>query len=249
MSNQSFQPRIVPWIDWDEWMSVFSYIFSNAAVQQRHALEIVSMWRCRGRIPHSVDMTASLVEVSLNDSENVENSATFGVTSARAYCNLRSDHELRLQYALAIIRAVNGLVDPGQQGYYAESIFNIASKMGLPGWIVELRHDSTHNSLPVLSVLRTAARHLLDWIHARYWQCQYNHLQTLSIACLPQSSAVSSSRLTHAPTKSKHVASHSLCSTLLVDPLDVFKDACHTLLTDIYVPLVVDATVCQVRNC
>ena len=33
----------------------------------------------------------------------------------------RTESELRLQYATAIVRAVNGLVDSNQQGYFADS--------------------------------------------------------------------------------------------------------------------------------
>ena len=65
---------------------------------------------------------------------------------------------LRQSYAMATIRLVNGLVDPLQQGVYARPITAIASQIGLPIWLVELRHAATHEDLPSLEVFREAAR-------------------------------------------------------------------------------------------
>jgi ribosomal biogenesis protein LAS1 len=53
---------------------------------------------------------------------------------------------------------VNGLVDPLQVGAYARSISSIAAQLGLPSWLVELRHAATHEDLPSLELLRDAAR-------------------------------------------------------------------------------------------
>jgi ribosomal biogenesis protein LAS1 len=64
---------------------------------------------------------------------------------------------LRQAYAAAIIRLVNGFVDPLQYGAYARSIASIAHQLGLPQWLVELRHASTHEELPSLELLREAA--------------------------------------------------------------------------------------------
>ena len=70
----------------------------------------------------------------------------------------RSQLALRQSYSTAIIRLVNGLVDPLQFGAYARSIASIANQLGLPSWLVELRHASTHEDLPSLELLREAAR-------------------------------------------------------------------------------------------
>ena len=83
---------------------------------------------------------------------------------------------LRLAYSMALIRFVNGLVDPEQGGPYARSIAGIAAQIGLPLWFVELRHAATHEDLPALSVLRDAARKGVDWLYARYWMPQRHAL-------------------------------------------------------------------------
>ncbi len=64
---------------------------------------------------------------------------------------------IRQSYALSIVRMVNGLVDPLQQSLYAKPISYIATQIGLPHWLVEIRHASTHEDLPSLEVLREAA--------------------------------------------------------------------------------------------
>lgn len=75
---------------------------------------------------------------------------------------------IRQSYATAIIRLVNGLVDPLQLGAYARSIASIAQQLNLPPWLVELRHAATHEELPSLDVLREAARQVCSLsIHAR----------------------------------------------------------------------------------
>lgn len=65
---------------------------------------------------------------------------------------------LRQSYSLALIRLVNGLVDPLQQGAFARPIASIAAQIGLPLWLVELRHASTHEELPSLELLREGSR-------------------------------------------------------------------------------------------
>jgi hypothetical protein len=96
--------------------------------------------------------------------------------------------ELRHFYGLCIIRTINGLVDPSQKGVFAESIYNIASRLGLPGWIVEIRHDATHDRLPSLSLLRSGARELLSWLSDNYWQPQQAYIAELSAVCVAEES-------------------------------------------------------------
>ena len=136
-------PRVLPWLDWDAWLAVKHGLFSSDPPSQVAALEAVALWRLRGKVPHSVESTAQLVQIAFVDVTPAPRGG--GGTG-------RSESELRLQYALAVVRAVNGLVDSSQQGYFAESIHGLAAAIGLPAWFVELRHDATHNQLPSLSV-------------------------------------------------------------------------------------------------
>lgn len=102
----------------------------------------LSAWKAITTLPHALESTLSLLVV---------------VTHDDPYSRL-SNLSLRQSYATAIIRLVNGLVDPLQLGTYARSIASIAKQLGLPSWLVELRHAATHEELPSLSLLREAAR-------------------------------------------------------------------------------------------
>lgn len=102
----------------------------------------LSAWKAITTLPHALESTLSLLVVVTHD-----------VPHSRL-----SNLSLRQSYATAIIRLVNGLVDPLQLGTYARSIASIANQLGLPSWLVELRHAATHEELPSLSLLREAAR-------------------------------------------------------------------------------------------
>lgn len=64
MSNNL--PRGLPWIDWDEWTTVKNCMYSKELKDQISALECVAVWRLRGKLPHSVESTAQLLEVLHN---------------------------------------------------------------------------------------------------------------------------------------------------------------------------------------
>ncbi|KAG6891404.1 hypothetical protein C0992_007628 [Termitomyces sp. T32_za158] len=92
-----------------------------------------------------------------------------------------SSLSIRQCYSTAIIRLVNGLVDPLQLGVYARSIASIANQLGLPPWLVELRHAATHEDLPSLDLLRDAARDSMSWLFHNYF------LPMISPITLPES--------------------------------------------------------------
>ena len=169
-------PRSIPWSNWNEWSYVREKLFSDDLREKTIGLEIIAMWKTRGRLPHAIESSASLIEIIINDN--------IGVTSY-FNTNLRSNNEMRHLYGIAIIRAINGLVDPSQTGIYAESIYNIASKIGLSTWLVELRHESTHGTLPSLNILRSGVNELITWYNLNYWIPQYEYLKELSVICLP----------------------------------------------------------------
>ena len=89
-----------------------------------------------------------------------------------------SEAELRHMYAMALVRLVNGLADAGQRGEYARSVAALCEAMGLPDWMVDVRHDATHNDLPSLCVLRLAARRALWWLQHHYWAAHLSSVKT-----------------------------------------------------------------------
>ena len=85
---------------------------------------------------------------------------------------LRSAAQLavRLSYAVAIVRFVNGFADAAQRGVGARSVEGLAKEMGLPVHLVDLRHAATHGALPALQILRFSARTALEWLREHYWR-------------------------------------------------------------------------------
>jgi hypothetical protein len=67
-------------------------------------------------------------------------------------------------------RFVTGLLDGQQDKQRKQSMYSLAKTVGLPATFVELRHQSTHEQLPSLAQLRSAARRALDWIWDYYWK-------------------------------------------------------------------------------
>lgn len=166
-------PKMCPWSTWDEWAQVFRAMYSDNVAHKAVAIDMVCLWKGRGKVSHSVESTANLMEVNVREWHR---------DNSFRRC---SDTELKMLYSQAILRAVNGLVDASQQGQVAESVLMLASRIGIPGWIVDLRHDATHNDLPSLSVLRTASRFMLQWLYDNYWVPQLRHLDHLTLVLTP----------------------------------------------------------------
>lgn len=163
-----------------------------------HGIQRVSIWRKRsnhnnnGRLPHSIDIICSLAESLLNDSfysSSNQNSYNHNSSSSSSHNNsisISSSMSLRLAYASTIIRGVNGIADsisrnrsniPYQQQQnnnttttmQTQSISTLCSKIGLPLWIVDLRHDASHQELPSLISLRLGCKVLLEYYMNYYW--------------------------------------------------------------------------------
>ncbi|KZO96554.1 Las1-domain-containing protein [Calocera viscosa TUFC12733] len=147
-------PRRVPWTSLSELEQVSEWIYSPDSLPQdrERALHRLSAWATITPLPSSLSATLALLSALSVDTPSPSQSLP-----------------ARQAYTLALIRLVNGLVDPLQGGMYARPIAHIARQLGLPGWWVELRHQGTHEDLPGLAVLREAAHEALDWLYTHYF--------------------------------------------------------------------------------
>ncbi|KIY69720.1 Las1-domain-containing protein [Cylindrobasidium torrendii FP15055 ss-10] len=150
-------PRRVPWSSSAELDQVCSWIFEdeNDIDAKLLAIQRITAWKLITSLPHAIESTLSIL-TSITDDSLPRNQRAFSLT-------------LRHNYAAALIRLVNGLVDPLQSGIYARSIASIADQLGLPLWLVELRHSATHEDLPSLELLREGARQAMVWLFNNYW--------------------------------------------------------------------------------
>lgn len=154
-------PRRVPWAHTSELEQVCAWIFADGDDVESKILAVnrLSAWKAITALPHALESTLAILVVQLQDSPSQSSFAALN---------------LRLAYASTIIRMVNGLVDPLQVGAFARSIASIAAQLGLPSWLVELRHAATHEDLPSLELLREAARESLSWLFHNYFQPTLN---------------------------------------------------------------------------
>ncbi len=154
--------RATAWAGWAEWEEAYSWLFAiDDAAARRRGVARVAAWRARARLPLAVDATASLVEVGLLEVDEAERGPDGS-----------SERAIALSYAMALTRLVNGIVDPLQQRARASSVARLAAEVGLPASLVEIRHESTHNRLPSVPILRIAADQAMLWLHERYWLSQ-----------------------------------------------------------------------------
>jgi hypothetical protein len=146
------------------------------------ALERVEVWKLRtcaswSSLPQAVEATHALAQclwtdraasnarIRPADSEEEEDSG-----GARPAPPPLPPTALSHLYGMAITRTVNGLTDTLQQSRaYASSVLHLSQLLGIPGWIVDVRHRSTHNQMPSIVVLRSAAATLIRYLDQVYW--------------------------------------------------------------------------------
>ncbi|CAK9435409.1 uncharacterized protein LODBEIA_P01360 [Lodderomyces beijingensis] len=129
------------------------YEFNGAADRREEAIQRVQVFNTRGRLPHGIEATSHLTSTLLQDEKNPDVDTNI----------------LQLSYTMALIRFVNGLLDPFQQAQFAIPMQLLAKQLGLPSFFVELRHMGTHENLPSLDLLRTGCREALNWLYDHYW--------------------------------------------------------------------------------
>ncbi|XP_060084714.1 ribosomal biogenesis protein LAS1L-like [Ylistrum balloti] len=165
--NQVTRRRVVPWKNRKEFECVYNEVFGNDPRQQTHAVGRIDVWRSRAlhKIPVAIDSTAAIVHAKLHHQKAVQLKQ-----------DRQQDNEIRSSYSLAVIRFVNHITEKGQTGEYALPIHVIASQVGVPEWIVHLRHDATHRHLPPLPMLTSACDWALSWLKAEFWEKQLNSM-------------------------------------------------------------------------
>ena len=131
--------------------------------QLQLAFRRVAVWRghsARGRLSHAVDITAGLAGLLLSDAERTCHSTTGN-----------NPYQLRNSYSTLLLRSVNGLADTyrHQRKSSLLSVSHCCALAGLPLWIVDIRHDASHNDLPSLGLCRIGAIESLRFWKTRYW--------------------------------------------------------------------------------
>lgn len=191
-------PRIVPWLDAEDWKSTRKLLYSAKLEDIRQGILQVKIWMERGKVPTAVESTVNFLEIILIDKEYLNEFLNLRIHMKDAEegnddddedddskdntemdvldesfdfksSNSLEDRVLRLAYNTSIIRFVNELVDRSQKSLFATSITKLADQIGLPRVFVDIRHDGTHDKLNSLELLRWAALEALKWLENDYW--------------------------------------------------------------------------------
>lgn len=101
-------PKQTPWIDWNEWERVRSYVFGNLN-EQREAIVWINLWISRGNCPAAVESTANFLELA---------NTLYGSNNSPRLSNTMIRHLI----SMALIRFVNGIVDQAQRAQFAVSV-------------------------------------------------------------------------------------------------------------------------------
>ncbi|AEY95759.1 FACR242Wp [Eremothecium gossypii FDAG1] len=149
--------RVVPWQSEQEVQELKRWFypakFGDGDDKRSRAMQRVKAYWTRGSyVPHVIDSTSQLVGCQVFDREGAP------------------EEIVKLSYSMALIRYVNGMLDPTQQSQFAIPLHTLAELLGLPSWFVELRHAGTHErELPSVEMLRLACARALEWLWENYW--------------------------------------------------------------------------------
>lgn len=149
------EPRVVCYRDkldlvvLREWF----YNFDGHKDLRERAVKRVKALESRGKLPHALASTSWLTSILLSEESSLP----------------PPNAVLQLSYCMAMVKFVNGLLDPFQQASFAIPLHQLAKNLGLPLFFVELRHTGTHELMPNILILRQAAKDALNWLFDHYW--------------------------------------------------------------------------------
>ena len=149
-----------PWVDRQELRHVYNELYSDNVTLQMHAIGRVQIWEARSlsRLPMAVECTAAFIKANIEYSNCPQ--------------PVGNNHRLREIYSMALIRFVNLFTERNQMKAHALPVHLVAQYMGVPNWIVDLRHDATHAAFPSLGELRAASQWSLEWLKSEFWEVQ-----------------------------------------------------------------------------
>jgi ribosomal biogenesis protein LAS1 len=147
--------RPVGWRDWEEWRETYRMLYSPNPREIEWGCARVSAWGAKQCIPIAIEVTAALQHELHSPTPNI------------------------LALSLAVVRFVNGVVEPFKDQNPHVPISAIGSSYGIPDFIVDIRHSATHGRLPSFEFAAVAAVRALDWLRVHYWDGQAAELDEL----------------------------------------------------------------------
>ncbi|XP_005100039.1 ribosomal biogenesis protein LAS1L [Aplysia californica] len=155
--------HVVPWRSRQEFLGVYENLFNEDVSQQNQAINRIATWKSRAgnKLSVAIESSAHLLQVCLD------------YRTAKAEGSLQEkDAQLRSSCGLALIRFVNHVTEKAQTKAVAQPVHLIAREFGIPEWLVRMRHDATHGTMPCLDALVTGVKWALAYLNERFWQQQ-----------------------------------------------------------------------------
>ncbi|GMR53892.1 hypothetical protein PMAYCL1PPCAC_24087 [Pristionchus mayeri] len=142
-----------------EWQRVQSLFNSDSLEDLKECHIILTAWN--HRIPMVAVVCSEMVVATLIG-------AKLELPPDLAYMKLDT---MRRQCAIAVIRFVNYINEMGQPGGIGKPLEmkKAVAPFGVPGWLVEMRHESTHNELPILERLQKGLAVAREWLWENFW--------------------------------------------------------------------------------
>ncbi|KAK8888515.1 Ribosomal biogenesis protein las1l [Tritrichomonas musculus] len=145
----------VAWRNWDEWKETYRMLYSNDVKEILWGCNRVLAWGSKQVLPIAIEVTASLLQELHNPEKN-----TFALS-------------------LAIIRFINGVVEPFKNANQSVPISTIGASYGVPDFVITIRHSATHGKMPSFEFASIGALSALDWLKNNYWEVQISEINSI----------------------------------------------------------------------
>ena len=130
------------WYSSQEWERVRELVVARST----RAVEMMKVWRSRvDRLPAGVETSLCLLEAH----------------------NARPHSALSL--GTAVNRFLNHISHLAMNTWGLTKLHEAAEKVGVAEGVVQVRHETTHGTMPSLAVLRAALEFSLCWLETNYW--------------------------------------------------------------------------------
>ena len=122
------------------------------------AYETMLMWKLRNpNLPAYVECTIGLLDVMIQEHKKLL------LYQESDQLPLTIENDLRLSYSAALIRFVNHV--SSVSSYKGDTLYLAAKTQNIPDWVINLRHDASHNQiLPQLDCLHIAVKLCFKWL-------------------------------------------------------------------------------------
>uniref|UniRef100_A0A1I7XN82 Bac_luciferase domain-containing protein n=1 Tax=Heterorhabditis bacteriophora TaxID=37862 RepID=A0A1I7XN82_HETBA len=81
-------------------------------------------------------------------------------------CEAIAEADLAISYPARFINYVNEICQKERQ---LVSIVKAVKQLGIPSWVVEIRHNASHSHVPPIGTLRKAFEYSRQWLWDNFW--------------------------------------------------------------------------------